>query len=114
MGNSSSRNDHLPIPPGFMPPNYSGYPQPAKSSTWNPFKRNKMKKREKALREYLYTTPMILQYPNAFTGTLIHQCYRRIRAIHTYVAHSHPTWTQSCAARDASDSKCYASSHQWI
>lgn len=28
-----------------------------------------MKKREKALREYLYTTPMILQYPNAFTVT---------------------------------------------
>lgn len=26
-----------------------------------------MKKREQALREYLYTTPMIIQYPNAFT-----------------------------------------------
>ncbi|KAI9453458.1 hypothetical protein BJY52DRAFT_840197 [Lactarius psammicola] len=65
MGNSSSRNDHLPIPPGFMPPNYPGYSQLTKSSSWNPFKRNKMKKREQALREYLYTTPMILQYPNA-------------------------------------------------
>lgn len=49
-----------------MPPGYPGYPQLTKSSTWNPFKRNKMKKREQALREYLYTTPMILQYPNAF------------------------------------------------
>ncbi|KAF8267407.1 hypothetical protein EI94DRAFT_1730458 [Lactarius quietus] len=70
MGNTSSRNDHLPIPPGYVPPtNYTGYYQPPKTSTWNPFKRNKMKKREKALREYLYTTPMILQYPNAFTVT---------------------------------------------
>lgn len=43
-----------------------------------------MKKREKALREYLYTTPMILQYPNAFTGTLIHRYYPLMSAIHTY------------------------------
>jgi hypothetical protein len=27
-----------------------------------------MRKREKALKEYLYTTPMIFQYPGAFTG----------------------------------------------
>jgi hypothetical protein len=51
MGNVSSRNDYYPVP-----------------TTWNPFKRSQMKKREKVLREYLYTTPMILQYPGAYAG----------------------------------------------
>ncbi|KAI9462053.1 hypothetical protein F5148DRAFT_236671 [Russula earlei] len=66
MGNALSRNDHYPVPPGFTVPVYPGYPQFSTPSTWNPFKRNQMKKREKVLREYLYTTPMILQYPGAF------------------------------------------------
>ncbi|KAH9978297.1 hypothetical protein BJV74DRAFT_142798 [Russula compacta] len=69
MGNASSRNDHYPIPPGYMPPVYPGYPQFSTPTTWNPFKRSQMRKREKALREYLYTTPMILQYPGAFAVT---------------------------------------------
>ena len=47
-----------------------------------------MKKREKALREYLYTTPMILQYPNAFTGALIHLYYRLMGTIYTYPTQS--------------------------
>jgi hypothetical protein len=51
-----------------MPPVYPGYPQFTRSTTWNPFKRSQLKKREKALREYLYTTPMILQYPGAFAS----------------------------------------------
>jgi hypothetical protein len=68
MGNTSSRNDHYPVPPGFMPPVYPGYPQFPTPTSWNPFKRSQLKKREKALREYLYTTPMILQYPGAFAG----------------------------------------------
>jgi hypothetical protein len=68
MGNVSSRNDQYPVPPGFMPAVYPGYPQFTTPTTWNPFKRSQMRKREKALREYLYTTPMILQYPGAFAG----------------------------------------------
>ena len=68
MGNTSSRNDHYPVPPAFMPPVYPGYPQFPTATSWNPFKRSQLKKREKALRDYLYTTPMILQYPGAFTG----------------------------------------------
>ena len=68
MGNVASRDEHYPVPPGFMPPVYPGYPQFTRATTWNPFKRSQLKKREKALREYLYTTPMILQYPGAFAG----------------------------------------------
>jgi hypothetical protein len=31
-----------------------------------------MRKREKALREYLYTTPLMLQYPGALSGALMY------------------------------------------
>jgi hypothetical protein len=71
MGSISSRNDHYSIPPGFMPtvgPVYPGYPQFPTATSWNPFKRSQLKKREKALREYIYTTPMLLQYPSSFAG----------------------------------------------
>jgi hypothetical protein len=37
-----------------------------------------MKKRQKALREYLYTTPMILQYPGSFAGAHNSILYRTV------------------------------------
>jgi hypothetical protein len=65
MGNLTSRNDSFAVPPGFVPP---GYPPSSTITTWNPIKRSQLKKREKAMREYLYTTPLLLQYPNGLTA----------------------------------------------
>ncbi|KAI0265890.1 hypothetical protein BC834DRAFT_157012 [Gloeopeniophorella convolvens] len=55
---------HRDLCPQLTP--WDTLPTARTSSSWNPFKRNRLKKREKALREYLYTTPMIFQYPGAF------------------------------------------------
>jgi len=106
MGNVNSRNDQFLVPPGFMPPIYPGYPQYSRPTTWNPFKQCQMRKREKAMREYLYTTPMILQYPGAFAGAqkfiAVHNSHRMID---TYP--SHPTRAEPGSAWDPTGTCCY-------
>jgi len=47
-----------------------------------------MKKRQKALREYLYTTPMILQYPGSFAGAQSSILYRTVIPIRATFSHA--------------------------
>jgi hypothetical protein len=47
-----------------------------------------MKKRQKALREYLYTTPMILQYPGSFSGAQCSTLYRIVFPIRATFSHA--------------------------
>ncbi|THH14129.1 hypothetical protein EW146_g6170 [Bondarzewia mesenterica] len=64
MGNSASKNgaQYPTVPLGYPPFAGTEYPPYIPSKGWDLFGRKK-KKREKALRNYWYTTPTLWQYP---------------------------------------------------